>query len=131
MRVFAAVACVFALVVLLAPTADAAPVPEPPTVVKRALQSAWGTGREYRIARCVAWHESRYTLRLVSRTGDHGLMQINYVAHRNWVAFDSRIYTAAYNVAVARRIYEDAWRRYGWSGRWRPWVAYRYCVGVR
>jgi hypothetical protein len=97
--------------------------------VERALHAAWGWGRDYRIALCIAWHESRYRPRAVSSTGDHGLMQLHRATwdpRRNPAAARvvgrvdwGRIYEVAYNVQVARRI----WRSQGWDA----WRTYRYC----
>lgn len=125
---------------LVTGSAGAHPVPEAPPSVRRALHAAWGYGRDYRVALCVAWHESRYDPRARSATGDHGLMQLHQatwdprrnpraravVGDIDW----RRIYEVAYNVRVAWRIWQ-AWRRSTGEG-WGAWRAYwRSCRGVR
>lgn len=73
---------------------------------------------------CIALHESTLNPRAVNGS-NLGLMQINVSAHP-WVD-RSRVFAAAYNLMVARRLYLASMRRFGWAGRWYPWTTRRVC----
>lgn len=64
---------------------------------------------------CIAKRESG--LRPEASNGrSKGLFQIDVEAHP-WVDA-SRIFDAAYNIVVARKLYLASWHHYGWRYRW-------------
>jgi soluble lytic murein transglycosylase-like protein len=71
---------------------------------------------------CVARHESSLRPRAYSR-GNYGLFQINWSAHS--YLDRSRLFQPVYNVRAARRIYDDARRR--WGNGWIPWAVRGMC----
>jgi hypothetical protein len=79
---------------------------------------------------CIIQRESGGNPDAVSSTGDHGIFQINYVAHhRNFeyryhVAFFPNIYSVRYNSLYARYLF-DYYRSHGGSG-YEPWANGRY-----
>lgn len=107
-------------VVVEVPAAEAAPVkvqyPAAPKWIKALIAETW-PAHARRMAECVAWHESRYTPRAVSPTGDYGLWQINKATWDRTFTW-SRIFEPRYNARAAYRI-----SRGGRS--WTPWTVYR------
>lgn len=65
-------------------------------------------------ALCYATRESGLNPGAVSRTGDHGLGQINYYAHHRTYDF-ARIYDPVYNAGVM-------WAMSAGGTRWGPWA---------
>ena len=79
---------------------------------------------------CIIQRESGGNPLAVSPTGDHGILQVNYVAHhRNFenryhVPFFPNIYSVRYNAMYGRYLY-DYYRSRGGSG-YEPWANGRY-----
>lgn len=96
---------VLILALTLAPLAGA--------TIERQIRKAFP--RDGDAAVCIAKRESG--LRPGASNGrSKGLFQIDVEAHP-WVDA-SRIFEAAYNIVVARKLYLASWHNYGWRYRW-------------
>ena len=73
----------------------------------------------------VMWKESRCTAQIVSKTGDHGLTQVNATAHRSWaeeifgVPFEEAMSDPAKNLRFAYLLWNSR-EEQGKCG-WQPW----------
>jgi hypothetical protein len=119
--------CLYVFLLILA-VATVRGHPSAPRWLARVIRAHWPPS-EWARATCIAWHESRYRPRTVSKTGDYGLWQINratwdpawnpraarVVGQVRW----ERIYEPDVNARVAARI----WRHLGW----RPWTTRGLC----
>jgi hypothetical protein len=107
------------------------PIPHAPRL-EAEIARFWRSETEQKLARCIAWNESRFRRAAVSRSGDHGVFQLSRdVWEPMFDGFaNGRVYTYRWSAAVARIIYDRARRpRRGetpaqaWSSRWWPWKA--------
>ena len=87
---------------------------------KREIRRLWGDRAS--TMECVVRFESGWNPRAVSRTGDHGLSQLNaYTWRRHFGQRWALVYDPVANIRMAYEVYVRAGRSF------RPWVAYRYC----
>lgn len=115
------------LLIALVPARGHPQRPSIPPSIFKAVRAHWTTRPERVRAFDVAYCESKFNRKAVSRTGDYGVFQINRQAHDNWVDFSARIFSPVYNVYVARRMYLSAKARTG--DGWYPWRPSRSCWG--
>lgn len=85
---------------------------------RREVHRLWGPHAPRML--CVIHHESRWNPHAISRTGDHGLTQINAYSWRQH--FGARWHNVYDPVANIRMGYE-IWRSSGFGA----WTASRYC----
>lgn len=77
-----------------------------------------------RVARCIAWFESKRRRYAVSRTDDVGVFQINYLAHHrpgeSFVSFKRRFFNVTTNVDFAYRLSSG-------GTSWGAWTTHYLC----
>jgi hypothetical protein len=73
----------------------------------------------------VMWKETRCTAQIVSKTGDHGLTQVNATAHRSWaeeifgIPFEEAMSDPAKNLRFAYLLWNS--REEAGKCGWQPW----------
>jgi hypothetical protein len=73
----------------------------------------------------VMWKESRCTAQIVSKTGDHGLTQVNATAHKSWaeeifgIPFEEAMSDPAKNLRFAFLLWNS--REEAGKCGWQPW----------
>ena len=73
----------------------------------------------------VMWKETRCTAQIVSKTGDHGLTQVNATAHRSWaeeifgIPFEEAMSDPAKNLHFAYLLWNS--REEAGKCGWQPW----------
>ena len=116
MNLIPATICLIVCAIVLLWTRDATA-----STVAQARAEVWRLwGRNAPRMICIIGRESQWNPRAVSRTGDHGLMQLNAYSWRR--SFGAR-WASVYDPVANVRMGYDIYRIQGF----RAWTAYRWC----